>query len=205
NEATIHHHIQWLTSDPALIILDTDTTVKRKGKYYRLAEPVQNYFYDPGQGEEGVAEIRAKVERIDKLLKMSDADIYKFHLDMIKNHPEGLLNDIKERQLMAYNHTLENMILNNFKQALTELAAGNMPKNKQYPFGSLSNFALDMQVSSSRHLFEIVKLFTQMQVSFVALKNRIHEEMEIEKIPEEDRIDMHFHIVGGEIAQFEFE
>jgi hypothetical protein len=179
--------------------------VKRKGKYYRLAEPVQNYFYDPGQGEEGVAEIRAKVERIDKLLKMSDADIYKFHLDMIKNHPEGLLNDIKERQLMAYNHTLENMILNNFKQALTELAAGNMPKNKQYPFGSLSNFALDMQVSSSRHLFEIVKLFTQMQVSFVALKNRIHEEMEIEKIPEEDRIDMHFHIVGGEIAQFEFE
>jgi len=37
------------------------------------------------------------------------------------------------------------------------------------------------------------------------LKEKIEKEMNSEKIPEAERINMHYHIVGGEIAEFEFE
>ncbi len=62
-----------------------------------------------------------------------------------------------------------------------------------------------MKISKPRHLFQILNLLTEITAKFARLKEEIAEEMDNEKIPEDQRIDIHYHVVGGEIAEFEFE
>ena len=62
-----------------------------------------------------------------------------------------------------------------------------------------------MKISKPRHLFQILSMLTEIAAKFTRLKDEIEEEMNEEKIPEDQRIDIHYHIVGGEIAEFEFE
>lgn len=206
NEATIHHHIKWLSTEPSLLDIDQKKTLSTKGIFYTLAEQTRLYYYDPGKNEEaGLEELESKLERIDHLLTFPDEKIYQWHLDLIRKHPEGERNIIKERRLMSYNHILENIILENFEEALFAFAHNKEPVNPRYPFGALSNFALDMQVSSSKHLFQIVRLFTKLDYDFSLLKHKILEDMNEQEIPQKERIDMHFHVVGGEIAEFDFE
>ncbi|MCG3223462.1 MAG: hypothetical protein H7647_03280 [Candidatus Heimdallarchaeota archaeon] len=96
-------------------------------------------------------------------------------------------------------------MLNNMENAEKAFKEGAKPKNKKYPFGSIANFPLDMKIAKPRHLFQILSFFNEIAVKFAKLKEEIDEEMDKEKISENQRIDIHYHIVGGEIAQFEFE
>ena len=95
-------------------------------------------------------------------------------------------------------------MLNNLEQAYHSLKEGKKPVNAKYPLGSLSNYDLTLKVSKSRHLFEVMKIMTEFSVNFEKLAEKIKKEMDEEGITEENRIPLRYHIVGGEIAEFEF-
>ncbi|MCG3227006.1 MAG: hypothetical protein H7645_08810 [Candidatus Heimdallarchaeota archaeon] len=201
NEATIYHHLQDLTREPKLLQIDEEKTRDNKGIFYKLSEIAERHF-----GEPSVEIMETKLEEVyDKILNQSDENLYRIYIEMLANHPDIGNQAEKERRSLAYNHILENIMINNLEGAEKALIKNKKPKNPDYPLGSIANFPLDMKISKPRHLFEILKLFNEMSVKFYKLKEKIENEMDKEKILEENRINIHYHVIGGEIAEFEFE
>ncbi|MCK5409563.1 MAG: hypothetical protein KAJ30_04805, partial [Candidatus Heimdallarchaeota archaeon] len=200
-EATIYHHLKDLTREPELLIVDNKKTRENKGIFYKLSKMAERNF-----GEPPVEILETKMqEAYQKILELTDEEIAQILVKMILNHPDlGNMTE-KERRSIAYNHNLENIMLNNMETAEKAFKKGYKPKNNKYPFGSISNFPLDMKISKPRHLFQILSLLTEITAKFARLQEEIAKEMDKEKIPEDQRIDIHYHVVGGEIAEFEFE
>ncbi|MHA2308563.1 MAG: hypothetical protein ACXABJ_04745, partial [Candidatus Heimdallarchaeaceae archaeon] len=201
NEATIYHHLQDLTRKPKLLQIDEEKTRDTKGIYYKLSDIAERHF-----GEPSVEVMETKLEEAyEKILSQSDENLYRIYIEMLANHPDIGNQADKERRSLAYNHILENIMVNNLESAEKAFLKNQKPKNLKYPLGSIANFPLDMKISKPRHVFEILKLFNEMSVKFYKLKEKIENEMDKEKILEENRINIHYHIIGGEIAEFEFE
>ena len=201
NEATIYHHLKDLTREPELLVVDNKMTRENKGIYYKLSKIGERNF-----GEPPLEILETKMlDAYREILEQTDEEIVQMYVRLMSEHPDLGKNTEKERRSIAYNHTLENIMLNNMETAETSLKMGAKPKNKKYPLGGISNFPLDMKISKPRHLFQIFSLFTEVATKFARLKKDIAEDMDKEKVPEDQRIDIHYHIVGGEIAEFEFE
>ncbi|MCG3220799.1 MAG: hypothetical protein H7641_05405 [Candidatus Heimdallarchaeota archaeon] len=201
NEATIYHHLQDLTREPKLLQIDEEKTRDNKGIYYKLSKISERHF-----GEPSVEVMETKLENAyDTILDQSDKNLYRIYIEMLANHPDLGNQAEKERKSLAYNRILENIMINNLESAEKALAEGKKPKNPDYPLGSIANFPLDMKISKPRHLFEILKLFNEMSVKFYKLKEKFEREMDKEKVPEENLVNIHYHVIGGEIAEFEFE
>jgi hypothetical protein len=201
NDATIYHHIKIMTKEPALLEVDNEMTQNHKGIFYQLTSLARRHF-----GEPTPEEVQDKLMKaLDMLLEQSDEELYRIYIDMIANHPNiGRQADI-DRGRISYNHILENIMLRNLEQAEKAFMSGKKPKNKSYPLGSLANIPLDIKIAKPRHIFEILRLIMKMSSDFHKLRVKFEKQMDKEKIPQEERLDVHFHIVGGEIAEFEFE
>ena len=201
NEATIYHHLKDLTREPELLVVDNKKTRENKGIYYKLSKVAERNF-----GEPPLEILETKLHEAHKrILEQTDEEITQMHMKLLSEHPDlGIITD-KERRSIAYNHYLESMMLNNLETAEKAFKKGAKPMNENYPLGSISNFPLDMKISKPRHLFQILSLLTEITAKFARLKEEIAEEMEKEKIPENQKIDIHYHVVGGEVAEFEFE
>lgn len=201
NDATIYHHIKNMTKEPALLEVDNEMTQSHKGIYYQLTSLAKRHF-----GEPTPEEVEDKLMKaIDVLLEQTDEDLYRIYIEMLANHPNiGRQADL-DRGRMAYNHILENIMLRNLEQAERAFINNEKPKNLRHPLGSLVNMPFDLKISKPRHIFEILRLLTKFATDFHKLKEKIEKQMDKEKVPEEERIHSHFHIVGGEIADFEFE
>lgn len=205
NEATIYHHLQDLTEDkkekPKLLQIDEEKTRNNKGIFYKLTEIAERHF-----GEPSVEIMETELEKAyDKILSQSDEDLYRIYMELLANHPDLGNQADKEKRSLAYNHILENIMVNNLGSAEKAFLKNQKPKNPNYPMGSIANFPLDMKISKPRHVFEILKLFNEMSVKFYKLKEKFEKEMDKEKISDEDRINIHYHVIGGEIAEFEFD
>lgn len=201
NEATIYHHLKDLTREPELLVVDNKKTRENKGIFYKLSKIAEKNFGGPPLE---ILETKMQ-EAYKRILEQTDEEIAHMYMKMISEHPDlGIITD-KERRSIAYNHNLENMMLNNMATAEKAFKKGAKPMNVNYPLGSISNFPLDMKISKPRHLFQILSLLTEIAAEFARLKEEIAEEMEKEKIPENQKIDIHYHVVGGEVAEFEFE
>ncbi|MCG3260149.1 MAG: ArsR family transcriptional regulator [Candidatus Heimdallarchaeota archaeon] len=201
NEATIYHHLKDLTREPELLVVDNQKTRENKGIFYKLSKIAEKNFGGPP-----LEILETKMEEAYKrILEQTDEEIAQMYMKMISEHPDlGIITD-KERRSIAYNHYLESMMLNNLETAEKAFKKRAKPMNENYPLGSISNFPLDMKISKPRHLFQILSLLTEIAAKFARLKEEIAEEMEKEKIPENQKIDIHYHVVGGEVAEFEFE
>jgi len=201
NEATIYHHLKYLTSAPELLIIDNTKTRENRGIYYKLSTIAELNFGEPTAEEVESMELEAFV----KILDQTDEEIAQMYVKMLSKHPD--LGDMteKERRSIAYNRNLENIMLSNMDAAETALKQGLKPLNETYPLGTISNFPLDMKISKPRHLFQILKFMAEMTIKFAKLKAEISQEMKKEKTPEDQMIDIHYHVVGGEVAEFEFE
>ena len=201
NEATIYHHLQFLKEKPKLLEIDTEKTDSNKGIYYKLTKIARKNFGDPP-----VEVLETNLPEVfEKILNESDEDIARIYIDMLRNHPDLGNQTDKEKRSFAYNHMLEKILINNIQKAEQAFIDGKKPINKTYPMGSLANFPLDIKISRPRHHFEVLKLLTEMSAKFQRLGEKIKNEMDKEEVPEGERIDLHYHIVGGEIAEFEFE
>ena len=205
NEATIYYHLQDLTEDsknkPKLLEIDQVKTRENKGIYYKLSSIAERHF-----GEPSVEAMETElVKALDKLIEQSDEELYRIYVELLANHPDIGKQADKERRILTYNHILENIMVNNLENAEKAFLENKKPKNPSYPMGSISNFPLDLRISKPRHIFEVLKLFNEMSVKFYRLNEKFESEMDKEKIPDEGRINLHYHVVGGEIAEFEFE
>jgi len=201
NEATIYHHLKDLTREPELLVIDNTKTRENRGIYYKLSKMAELNF-----GEPPTEELESKTQEVYmKLLKQTDEELAQIYMKMLSKHPDlGNITE-RERRSIAYNRNLENIMLNNMETAETAFKQGLKPKNGQYPLGTISNFPLDMKISKPRHLFQILNFMSEMTIRFAKLKEEIAQEMVKEKIPEGQMIDIHYHVVGGEVAEFEFE
>jgi len=201
NEATIYHHLQDLTNEPKLLQIDEEKTRNNKGIFYKLTKLADRHF-----GEPPVEIMETKLaEGIDRILAQSDDDLYRIYIDMLAKHPDVGNQAEKERRNLTYNHILENIMVINLGEAEKAFLANKKPINPNHPMGSIANFPLDLKISKPRHVFEILKLFNETSVKFYKLKEKFENEMDKEKISDEERISLHYHIVGGEIAEFKFE
>ncbi|MHA1211245.1 MAG: hypothetical protein ACTSSH_02175, partial [Candidatus Heimdallarchaeota archaeon] len=91
----------------------------------------------------------------------SDEEIATFYYDLMAKNPD--LNETvqRDRRTLAYNHILENFMINNIESIDAALKLGEKPKNKRYPIGSISISSIDMKISTPRHLFEILNVITE--------------------------------------------
>ena len=64
---------------------------------------------------------------------------------------------------------------------------------------------IDLKISKPRHLFEILKTIAEMYGELSRLQEKFTKEMNDQSVPEEKRIDVHYHTVGGELKEFELE
>ncbi|NPD89135.1 MAG: hypothetical protein HGN29_10450 [Asgard group archaeon] len=205
NEATIYHHVQDLTDDSEqkskLLQIDEEKTRNNKGIFYKLTKVAERHF---GQPPVEVMETKL-VEAYEKILEQSDEELYRIYMELLANHPDIGNQANKARRSLSYNHILESIMVNNLERAEKAFLENKKPKNPNHPLGSIANFPLDLRISKPRHIFEILKLFNEMSVQFYGLKEKFEKEMDKERIPEENRINIHYHVIGGEIAEFEFE
>lgn len=56
----------------------------------------------------------------------------------------------------------------------------------------------------ARHIFQFVRLFTNLQIEFRKLKEQIENEIKISGATNDEIINLHYRIIGGEIGEFEF-
>ncbi|MFW9922931.1 MAG: ArsR family transcriptional regulator [Candidatus Thorarchaeota archaeon] len=201
NEATIYYHLKELTKKPEFLKIDQEMTNSHKGIFYELTDLAKKHF----------SEVKPEVfenvftKLFDKLSGMTDEEIATFYLDLLKNHPEKEKITLRDRKRVSYNHILENFMLTNLDRNAKALIDGKTPISKRYPIGSLSISSIDMKVSTPKHLFQILKIISEAFAILAHLQEKITQEMNDQKIPEEERIDVHYHIMGGEIAEFGFE
>ena len=206
NEATIFHHLKSLIKEPAVIKLDEKMTLENKGKYYQLTEFAQKYFGSPFKRDQEKSEENVdQMKQIFKsLLKKSDDEISTFYIDLLRNHPNSLAQADQERKNLAYNHILEKLFVGNLEQAARAFNQNKKPLNSNYPMGSIANFSLEMKIAKTRHIIEILLFFAEINSQFYELQRKIADEMNDQNIPDDAKINLHYHIVGGEVETFEF-
>lgn len=200
NEATIYYHIKELIKKPEFLEIDTELTNSMKGIYYCLTDLAEkNFCEDPPEQMEDLF-----IQLHNLLEKKSDKEITKFYFDLMAKNPDLGETIQRDRRRISYYHILENFMLTNLENTAKAVLEGNKPLNKTYPMGSISMSSIDMKIASPRHLFEILKTLSEMFGKLSRLEEKFENEMNEQKIPEDERIAVHYHMVGGEIAEFKF-
>jgi len=149
NEATI---IKELIKKPELLRIDEEVTHSQKGIFYRLTDLALEHFSEPP--------IEKMEEAFTKLYEVisskTDEEIAKFYFDLMAKNPDIGTTAHKDRKRLAYNHILENFMMNNLERIEKAVKSGAKPKDKEYPIGSISISMIDLKISKPRHLFEIL-------------------------------------------------
>ncbi len=201
NEATIYYHIKELIKKPELLRIDEEITHSQKGIFYQLTDLALEHFSEPP--------IEKMEEAFTKLYKVisskTDEEIARFYFDLMAKNPEIGTTAHKDRKRLAYNHILENFMMNNLERIEKAVKSGAKPKDKEYPIGSISISMIDLKISKPRHLFEILKTIAEMYGELSRLQEKFTKEMNDQSVPEEKRIVVHYHTVGGELKEFELE
>ena len=201
NEATIYYHIKELTKKPELLRLDEEITHAQKGIFYRLTDLALEHFSEPPI--EKMEEVFTKL--YEALSSKTDEEISKFYFDLMAKNPDIGDTAHKDRKRLAYNHILENFMINNLERIEKAVKSGAKPKDKEYPIGSISISMIDLKISKPRHLFEILQIIAETYGKLSRLQEKFTREMDDQSVPEEKRIVVHYHTVGGELKEFEFE
>lgn len=126
-------------------------------------------------------------------------------MDMLRKHPDSLNQAEHEEKNLMYNHILERLFVNNIRKAAIAFNDNKKPIKPSYPLGTLVNFSLDMKIAKPRHIIEVMLFYGEMASKFYELERKIAAEMEDQKISDDNKINLRYHIVGGEIETFEFE
>lgn len=201
NEATIYYHIKDLTKKPELLRLDEEVTHSQKGIFYQLTDLALKHFSEPPL--EIMEEVFTKLH--EAIASKTDEEIAKFYFDLMAKNPEIGNTVHKDRKRLAYNHILENFMINNLDRIEKAVKNGAKPKDQDYPIGSISISMIDLKISKPRHLFEILKTIAEMYGKLSRLQEKFTKEMNAQSVSEEKRIVVHYHTVGGELKEFELE
>ncbi|MHA1504927.1 MAG: hypothetical protein ACTSPT_07045 [Candidatus Heimdallarchaeota archaeon] len=201
NEATIYYHIKELTKAPEFLRIDEEATREQKGIFYKLTDLSMRHFCEAPHDdmEDAFSQLHNLIQ------EKSDEEVAKFYYDLMAKNPNIGETAIRDRRRLSYNHILENFMMNNLERTEELVKSGAKPKNKNYPFGSISISSIDMKIYSPRQLFEILMVISETFGKLARLEEKFTKEMDKKSISEEERISVHYHFVGGEVAEFEFE
>ncbi|NHJ48450.1 MAG: hypothetical protein FK733_11760 [Asgard group archaeon] len=201
NDATIYYHIKDMIKEPKFLQIDSELTNSLKGIYYELTDLAKDHFCEAPHDK--MEDVFTQIYNLVK--EKSDEEIARFYYNLLAKNPE--LDDIshKDKRRLAYNRILENFMISNLEKIAEAVKKGAKPKNKDYPIGSIAISSIDMKISKPKHLFEILKVVSEMFAELYRLQDKFTKEMDASDIPEENRIAVHYHTVGGEIAEFDFE
>ncbi len=200
-ESTIFHHISELLKDPKIIEIDNDKTISTRGIFYKLSKITEKH-YPKSSDTVFEEEIPTIFERASKL---NSEELSKMMLLRMLGQPDLGEMAKKARRTIAYYHNIENFILNNFERAEQAMLKGLKPKNLKYPFGSHSLLSMDLKIFKPEHTIDIAIASSEFFAKIAKLKKKFEAEIEKEKIPEEQQIDVIYYLFGGEISEFEFE
>jgi len=201
NEATIYYHIKELIKKPELLRIDEQITHTQKGIFYRLTPLALEHFSEPLL--EKMEEVFTKLYQA--ISDKTDEEISKFYFDLLAKNPEIGETAHRDRKRLAYTHILENFMINNLERIENAVKKGAKPKDMDYPIGSISISMIDLKISKPKHLFEILMVIAEMYGKLSRLQDKFTKEMNDQSIPEEKRIDVHYHTVGGELKEFQLE
>lgn len=201
NDATIYYHIKELLKEPALLEIDQEITNNQKGIFYKLTNLAIKYFTEP------------PVDKMDELFTQlydlittkSDQEVANFYFELMAKNPDLGKTADRDRRRFAYNHILENFMINNIEREEQLILQGNKPLNKKYPIGSLFLNSIDMKITHPRQFFEVIRIFTEMMKKLGELKVKYQNEINEKSIPPNEQINLRCHVVGGEIAEFDFD
>jgi len=198
-ESTIFHHIAEIIKEPKLIEIDQIKTETTRGKYYRLIPELEEYYQKDDEAHQEVIP-----DILDKILEMSDEEIYQYGLNTIIENKE--IDEIAKsaKKSLAYNFLLNNIILNSFDKAAKELQKGKEPVRKNIPFPGFSNLSLNLKISSVRHVILISKTVNEFFAKLIDLRTQFKKEMDDSEIKEEDRITSFVQLFSGELGEFPF-
>lgn len=200
NEATIYYHIKELIKKPEFLQIDEELTKSKKGIYYSLTELALKVFCEaPAEKMEDMF-----TQIFDLLDKKSDKEIGKFYFDLMAKNPDLGKSAPRDRRRLSYYHILENFMLTNLENTEKIVLDGGKPVEEIYPMGSIALNSIDMKIYSPRQLFEILKVISEMFGNLARLQEKFTKQMKEKNIPEDKQIAVHYHLVGGEIAEFEF-
>ena len=198
--STIHHHLEEMKREPAVITIDTEKTNLSRGKYYTFTDLTRTRYPKDKDTvfEEEIPTI------LNRVVNLSDEELAKIMMFRILSQPD--LGSIAKsiRRSLSYSHNIETFIVNSFERAEEALQRGLKPKNLLYPFGTSTKLSIDLKVSKLRHALELGTVVNNFFAQLVKAKQKIEKEMDKDKIPEEDRIRVHYQLFGGEVEDFEF-
>lgn len=201
NEATIYYHIKELTKKPELIQIDQEATHSQKGIFYKLTDLSKKYFSEPQP--EKMEDVFTQVYNLVE--NKTDEEVAKFYYELLAKNPDIGKSTQRDRRRLSYNHILENFMISNLERIEQAVINGAKPKNARYPIGSISISSIDMKISTPKHLFEILLVISEMFGKLSRLQEKFTKEMQKQEIAEDDQIAVHYHVVGGEVAEFELE
>lgn len=202
SESTISYHItEMLKISPKLIEIDTEKTEKLRGKYYRLSDPVANYYKKIDSKEPFQKDIP---NLLSDLMIKSDEEIYQFILESVRKHPDlGMMTESTKKGL-SFLHTIEKIILNNFTKTEKAIMNKKKPIRKDYPLGGYSLISIVFNTFSIRHSIKIAQIISQFFEKLFVLKEEIDNEIKISDVKEEELITEHYYLFGGVLNEFEF-
>ncbi|NHJ05361.1 MAG: hypothetical protein EAX90_11090 [Candidatus Heimdallarchaeota archaeon] len=201
NEATIYYHIKELTKKPELIQIDQEATHSHKGIFYKLTDLSKKYFSEPEP--EKMEDIFTQVHNL--IEDKTDEEVAKFYYELLAKNPDLEESTQRDKRRLSYYRILENFMISNLERIGQAVINGAKPKNARYPIGSISISSIDMKISTPKQLFEILLLISEMFGKLSRLQEKFNKQMQKEKISDDDQIAVHYHVVGGEVAEFELE
>jgi len=188
-----------MLKEPKVMEIDQHKTEKTRGKYYRLIPELEEYYQkDDEVHQEEIPGL------LDKILKMSDEEIYQYGLNLILDNKNSDEIALSAKKSLAENFLLNNIILNSFDKAAKELQKGRIPLRSNIPFPGFSNLSLNLKISSVRHVILISKTVNDFFAKLIDLRKQFNKEMDDLGVQDEDRITSFIQLFSGELGEFPF-
>ena len=201
NDATIYYHIKELLKEPALLEIDQEITNNQKGIFYKLTDLAIRHF-----SEAPFEEMNDLFTQLyDVISSKSDQEVENFYFELMAKNPDLGKTAERDRRRFAYNHILENFMLNNIEREEQLILQGFKPLNKNYPIGSLFLNSIDMKIIHPKQFFEVIKIVADMMKKLGELKTKYQKDIIEKSIPDNEQINLRCHFVGGEITEFKFD
>ncbi|MEA2070671.1 MAG: winged helix-turn-helix transcriptional regulator [Asgard group archaeon] len=195
-ESTTIRYLKRMLNDE-LITIDIDETASSWGKFYRLAKPIK-YLYDKNK-EQMSERNKQEFDELFQYLDRPEEEIENYAKSKIikREDEESEINMEIAKRNLTFMHNLEDMILNEFIEAINEFNELQEELDTDFLKKNLSLAPVDIllsnkwtEIANFKHLLKYYQLFNKFDQEIRQLRKEIIEEMDEKKIPSEDRITL---------------
>ena len=202
-ESTTLRYIRKL-KDKGIIVFDSEKSEDSWGKYYKLSPAVKQIY------DEYMHTLDEQVEKVSSDLgdldKFSEKDLASYVVERIIS--EGKLEEISvTAKYFYFVSNLQNVMINEAINKINEYKKiydeeedkeALIKKTNLSPM-DISIYVNQLKISKWKHMFKINELIFSFIKQLEELKEKIKEEMDSEKVPEEKRSNQFVNIFTGNL------